>query len=185
MRVASLIAIALVAAGCRRAHDIEMRGVPLRLDQEQRLADSPLTSATQSVNRYRSVLSRFGAVDLRYDARSGRLQLRFDDEGAPADRVTYEQIDARFVLPLLPYPHGRTLSRFDALNLMLAEYSRNGVELLAAGAQLGVRLCDDAGRCSTTTRSTASKPARCCPTRARGPNAWRWSTTACFPGCGS
>jgi hypothetical protein len=33
------------------------------------------------------------------------------------------------VTPLLPYAHGRTLSPFDKLNLMLAEYSRNGVEL--------------------------------------------------------
>ncbi|MCU1280252.1 MAG: hypothetical protein JWM53_3798 [bacterium] len=129
MRVASLVAIALVAVGCRRAHDVEMRAVPLALDQEERLADQPLSSTTQSVNRYRSVLSRFDAVDLRYDARSGRLGLRFDDKGKPSDLVAYQAIDARFVVPLLPYAHERALSPFDKLNLMLAEYSRNGVEL--------------------------------------------------------
>jgi hypothetical protein len=129
MREASLVAIALVAVGCRRAHDVEMRAVPLALDQEERLADQPLSSSTQSVNRYRSVLSRFDAVDLRYVARSGELTLRFDEHKTPSDLVAYEAIDARFVVPLLPYDHGRALSPFDKLNLMLAEYSRNGVEL--------------------------------------------------------
>jgi hypothetical protein len=131
--LAALVAACAVAgaglAGCRGRHAVAMRGVPLALDREERLADQPLSSSTQSVNRYRSVLSRFDAVDLTYDARSGRLSLRFDDKGAPSALVGYENIDARFVVPLLPYPHGRTLSKFDELNLMLAEYSRNGVEL--------------------------------------------------------
>lgn len=131
MRVASLAAIALIvgAAGCRRSHDVELRGVKLALDQEERLADQPLSSSTQSVNRYRSVLSRFDAIDLLYDGRNQRLRVRFAGKGAPSELVGYENIDARFVVPLLPYAHGRTLSPFDQLNLMLAEYSRNGVEL--------------------------------------------------------
>ncbi len=131
MRVAPLAAIALIvaAAGCRRARDVELRGVALAPDQEERLADQPLSSSTQSVNRYRSVLSRFDAIDLLYDAQKGRLRVRFDEKGAPSDLVAYENIDGRFVTPLLPYAHGRALSPFDKLNLMLAEYSRNGVEL--------------------------------------------------------
>ena len=138
MRVASLAAIALMAgalavvgggAGCRRARDVAMRGVKLAPDQEERLADQPLSSSTQSVNRYRSVLSRFDTIDLLYDAQKGRLRVRFDDKGAPSDLVSYENVDARFVVPLLPYAHGRALTPFDKLNLMLAEYSRNGIEL--------------------------------------------------------
>src|SRR6185369_13838919 len=134
MRVASLRAIALVAlgfagAGCRRAHDVEIKGVALKLDQEEKLADQPLSSSTQSVNRYRSVLSRFDHVDLLYDARNQRLRVRFDDKGAPSDLLGYDNVDARFVVPLLPYPHKRTLSPFDKLNLMLAEYSHNNVDL--------------------------------------------------------
>src|SRR4051794_23268407 len=76
MRVASLRAAALAAAtvavaglfaaGCRRAHDVELTRLPLALDQEEKLADQPLSASTQSVNRYRSVLSRFDAVDLLY-----------------------------------------------------------------------------------------------------------------------
>ena len=131
MRVASLAAIAVIIGGasCRRSHDVELRGVKLVPDQEERLADQPLSSATQSVNRYRSVLSRFDAIDLLYDARNHRLRVRFDEKGAPSDLVAYENIDARFVIPLLPYAHGRALTPFDKLNLMLSEYSRNGIEL--------------------------------------------------------
>ncbi len=134
MRVASpaarvLVVAALAVVGCRRGHDVEMRGVKLALDQEERLADQPLSGSTQSVNRYRSVLSRFDAVDLAYDARTNRLRVRFDEHGRASDALRYEDVDARFVVPLLPYAHGRTLTPFDKLNLMLAEYSRNGVEL--------------------------------------------------------
>src|SRR3954464_5800670 len=77
MRVALLALLALVGcgAGCHRAHDLEMRAVPLEADQEERLADQPLSASTQAVNRYRSVLSRFDAVDFLYDARNQRLRL--------------------------------------------------------------------------------------------------------------
>jgi hypothetical protein len=128
MKVAPLCAVALLAFACGRGHDVEMRGVKLALDQEERLADQPLSASTQSVNRYRSLLSRFDAVDLRYDAARGRIGVRFDGK-QPNGEVEYRNIDARFVVPLLPYAHGRALSPFDKLNLMLAEYSRNGIEM--------------------------------------------------------
>jgi hypothetical protein len=54
--------------------------------------------------------------------------VRFDGK-EPDGEVEYRNIDARFVVPLLPYAHGRALSPFDKLNLMLAEYSRNGIEM--------------------------------------------------------
>lgn len=129
MKVAPLAAIALLAFACGRRHDVEMRGVRLALDREERLADQPLSASTQSVNRYRSVLSRFDAVELAYDGARGRLAVRFDENGRPSDQLAYRNVDARFVVPLLPYAHDRRLSPFDKLNLMLAEYSRNGVEL--------------------------------------------------------
>lgn len=127
MRVAPLAAFALVA--CARGHDVDMRGVPLALDREERLADQPLSASTQSVNRYRSVLSRFDAVDLHFDARARRLDVRFDEKGRAGELLAYRNVDGRFVTPLLPYAHGRTLTPFDRLNLMLAEYSRNGIEM--------------------------------------------------------
>lgn len=136
MRVAPLGALVAALAvagaplgGCRRERHVRMQRVALALDLEQRLADQPLSSSTQSVNRYRSALQRFDAVDVDFDARTERLSLRFDEKGAPTRLLTLDNVDARFVVPLLPYRHGRALSPFDALNLMLAEYSRTAVEL--------------------------------------------------------
>lgn len=121
--------VPLVVLGCGRG-EVAMRGVPLALDEEERLADhQPLSASTQSINRYHSVLSRFGAVDLRYAPAApggtggGRLRVGF------GEALAFENIDARFLVPLLAYPHGRTLAPFDRANLMLAEYSRNGIEL--------------------------------------------------------
>src|SRR5205085_5378254 len=73
MRVGSLAALVLLppfllGSACRRAHDVEMRAVALHADQEEKLADQPLSASTQSVNRYRSILSRFDAVDVAYEA---------------------------------------------------------------------------------------------------------------------
>ena len=127
MRVAPLLAIALLA--CGRGRDLDLPRVALAPDREERLADQPLSASTQSVNRYRSVLSRFDAVDLHYDGGKKRIDVAFDEKGSATDLVRYRNIDARFLIPLLPYAHRRQLSPFDRLNLMLAEYSRNGIEL--------------------------------------------------------
>jgi hypothetical protein len=124
------IAVAASAtAACGRAPDVTLARVPLALDREERVDGQPLTPSTQSVNRYRSVLSRFDAVDLRLDGRRRRLQVRFDERGQPSALAAIENLDADFVVPRLDYPHGRKPTPFDRANLMLAEYSRNGVEL--------------------------------------------------------
>ncbi len=113
--------------GCGRTPDVSIDKVPLQLDREERLADQPLSASTQSINRYRSVLARFDAADVHLDHE--RLRVTFREEGAPASTLSYENIDPHFVVPLLSYPHDAQLTPFDKLNLMLAEYSRNGVEL--------------------------------------------------------
>jgi hypothetical protein len=128
-RAVTTLVVAATVGGCGRAHDVEMRAVALHLDQEQRLADQPLSASTQSINRYRSLLSRFDAVDVAFDAGRRRLRVGFNEHGQPSGALSYENVDGRFVVPLLPYAHGRTLTPFDKANLMLAEYSRSGVEL--------------------------------------------------------
>ena len=128
----ALVALAVTFAfgpGCKRAASITIGPLPLALDREERLADQPLSSSTQSVNRYRSVLGRFDAIDLVLDGERERLRVGFREKGAPSSLLSFENIDPRFVVPLLAYEHGRALDAFDKLNLMLAEYSRNGVEL--------------------------------------------------------
>jgi len=118
------VALALVA--CTKP-SLETNGVALKLDQEHRLADQPLSASTQSVNRYRSVLSKFDAVDLVLDGHD-RLRVRFREHGKAAES-SFENVDARFLFPTLDYAHEKKLRDFDRVNLMLAEYSRNGVEL--------------------------------------------------------
>src|SRR5262245_61427393 len=122
MKVASLVVSVLLFAGACHGRDVQMRGVALALDQEERLADQPLSAATQSVNRYRSMLSRFSTIDLAYKPARDRLSVQFAGGGGAV--VRYENVDAHFVVPLIAYEHGRTLTPFDRLNLMLAEYSR-------------------------------------------------------------
>jgi hypothetical protein len=119
--------VLLALAGCKKP-DLVAGAVPLKLDQEQRLKDQPLSASTQSVNRYRSVIKEFDTVDVKLDGH-GRLGVSFREKGAPSDKLAFENIDARFLFPLLDYPHGKQLTPFDKANLMLAEYSRNGVEL--------------------------------------------------------
>jgi hypothetical protein len=124
-------ALLFLLEGCRRSPDLTLARVPLALDREERLADQPLSASTQSVNRYRSVLSRFDAVDVQatLDRGGRRLRVRFDEQGRPSPLVSYENVDLDFLVPRLDYPHARRLEAFDRVNLMLAEYSRNGVEL--------------------------------------------------------
>jgi hypothetical protein len=125
----AVLPVIVMLAGCGRAKDVSIEKVPLALDREERLADQPLSASTQSINRYRSVLSRFDAVDVTLDGRSDRLRVGFREKGAPTEALRFENVDPHFVVPLLDYPHDRKLSPFDRQNLMLAEYSRNGVEL--------------------------------------------------------
>jgi hypothetical protein len=103
--------------------DANIAGVPMALDREEMNAGQPLSASTQSVNRYHSVLQKLGSADLTLDGKRERLRVKL------ADGLSFENVDPRFVVPLLDYPHERKLSAFDKLNLMLAEYSRNGVEL--------------------------------------------------------
>lgn len=103
-------------------------GIPLALDQERALTpNSVLTSSTQSVNRYSSVLRKLNKTDvqLRDD---GRLDVRVYAKDGPGE-LKLEGIDVHYLVPLLPYPHRRKMDAFDKANLMLAEYSRNGIEL--------------------------------------------------------
>ena len=66
-------------------------------------------------------------VDVDFEAEKNVLlmTLRSDDQ----KNLKIRNIDARFIIPLLPYPHSESLDAFDKANLMLAEYARNGIQL--------------------------------------------------------
>lgn len=97
------------------------------LDREERLADgAALTPSTQSINRYASVLRGFSnPVDITVDA--GRMKLMLSHPETDA-KVVLNNIDLRFITPMLPYSVSEP-DDFDLANLMLAEYSRNGVSM--------------------------------------------------------
>jgi len=131
----TLVCLLALIAACSGARDLSMRDVALQPDREEKLDGQPLSAATQSVNRYRSLLGARDRIDLTVDGRG--LRLRAELKCAAGKRcdgaVALENIDAHMLVPLLPYDHGRTLDAFDKLVLMLAEYSRNGVELAVGG----------------------------------------------------
>ena len=106
------------------------QGIAVALDREQRAGERLLNPSTQSVNRRHSVLRELDRVDVELDLEALELSLRMREAGGAEGReVIADGIDARFLVPLLPYPRAGRLDAFDRFNLMLAEYARNGVSL--------------------------------------------------------
>jgi len=118
-----------LTSGFSSPDSLSVADVAVTLDREEKQADgSVLTSSTQSLNRYFSVLRQHAKADVAYDSETNRLSLGLkDDKGSVA--VTLKNIDAGFMVPLLPYPHNQELDELDEAVLMLAEYSRNGINL--------------------------------------------------------
>jgi hypothetical protein len=137
MRPVALVATVVLAACSGRA-ELAARDIPLTPDREEKIDGQPLSPSTQSVNRYKSLLGLRDRIDVTVDTRALRLraELRCSDavkQKCGDGNVSLENIDAHFLVPALPYEHGRTIDGFDKLVLMLAEYSRSGVELAIGG----------------------------------------------------
>ncbi len=116
-------------AAQEKKEEIRIPPVELRLDCEEKTKDgSPLVPRTQSLNRYFSVLREYQAIEGRYASQEGDLLLNLSSTSR-ADRIDFKNIDARFLVPLLPYPHKKILDAFDKAMIMLAEYSRNGISM--------------------------------------------------------
>lgn len=99
----------------------------LAFEQEQKIGENKvLTSSTQSLNRYHSSLRGFSNTKLSYDADRRTINLNFEKE---EQKLSLNNIDARFLLPLLPYDHSAVIDDFDKANLTLAEFARNGISL--------------------------------------------------------
>lgn len=106
--------------------------VTMKLDQEERLNDSPLSGSTQSVNRFYSKLRELDKVTPVFNPDTKKLEVKLttSTEQAQGEKsIFFREIESRFLTPLLPYPREEKLSEFDSFNLMLAEYARNGVSL--------------------------------------------------------
>ena len=117
---------ALLGYGCQVSRPTaEHRDIPIKLDQEEKKANGGvLNPSTQSVNRYHSRLRELKSIDAKL--MEGGLVLRLH---APGGEVMVENLNPAFIAPLLPYPHAPEPDAFDRVNLMLAEYARNGVSV--------------------------------------------------------
>ncbi len=105
-------------------------GIALHLDEEQTTpGGQAVNPSTQSLNRYASNLRqlyRLLNIELSEDGRQVSFVLGTEKSG---ERLSATAIEAKYLVPLLPYATSDGLDAFDRANLMLAEYARNGLDL--------------------------------------------------------
>jgi hypothetical protein len=122
----SVIAGTLVGMG----RDVKEVGpLEARPSLEHRKADGSLyTPSTQSLLRTHSRLESVNEVTVHLEdgVEKATVHLRADDEGRLLD---FHNIPIRQLVPRLHYQPANPPDRMDALALMLAEYSRNGISV--------------------------------------------------------
>ncbi len=97
----------------------------IALDKEHRIAeDKVINSSTQSLNRYASNMRKLSDVTIREDGES-RISVTLENK-KEQQRLELNNIDLNYIVPQLPYPRA-TYDKFDIANIVLAEYSRNGI----------------------------------------------------------
>jgi len=96
------------------------------LDQEIKISENKvINSSTQSINRYSSNLRAFNSVKFSHDQLNKKLDFAFEDS-ENGKFLQINNIDIEFICPQLPYSEIKQ-DKFDIANLILAEYSRNGI----------------------------------------------------------
>ena len=114
-----LLSLFLIACGDHS----EIGNVPIQPDQEDRNADgSFFTPSTQSFVRGHHWLDSVESVSVRAEDGLGSFRLQAGD-----DFVSVEGLELSQLVPRLHYSPNTPPDSFDALNLLLAEYSRNGL----------------------------------------------------------
>ncbi|MDX1546006.1 MAG: hypothetical protein R3247_03410 [Rhodothermales bacterium] len=115
---------AVLLAGCGSSEEIGP--VPVRSTQEHRVDGSLYTPTTQSLLRTHSWLEAVEAVSFR-TGRRDRATVTFH---APGEHMlAVHNLPMRHLVPRLHYRPAAEPDAFDALNLMLAEFSRNSVSV--------------------------------------------------------
>ncbi len=100
----------------------------INIDQEDLVAGEALNPSTQSINRYSSSARDLSLVEVEFVKGKNLLSLTLTNEDDD-HQIYAKNLDIRYLVPLLPYEHDEEPDDFDLANLMLAEYSRNGVSL--------------------------------------------------------
>ncbi len=131
MKLLKVLVILFIISSLLLACDAEKQSfsiaAELKFEQEEKQENNKvLTSSTQSLNRYHSSLREFSTANLNFDANSNSINVKLEKGGK---KLVLDKIDARFLLPLLPYKHDSQIDDFDKANLTLAEFARNGISL--------------------------------------------------------
>lgn len=122
-----LVAAVCSLLSCDHKKVIENKSLPVKLDQEIKENSKAINSSTQSLNRYSSSLRSLQTAYVSLDQEKHTLSLSLEDE-EKSKTLRIEHIDLSYLVPLLPYKQ-ITGNRFDIANLVLAEYSRNGISI--------------------------------------------------------
>jgi len=95
------------------------------LDQEIKLSENKVVnSSTQSINRYSSTMRDLETAVFEHYFKEKKLDFSFT--GKNGNSLDIKNIDIEFICPQLPYKDIQQ-DKFDIANLILAEYSRNGI----------------------------------------------------------
>ena len=98
------------------------------LDQEIKIAENKvINSSTQSINRYSSNLRELNSVKFIHDQQKRKLNFSLQNSEI-GKSLDINNIDIEFICPQLPYTE-ILQDKFDIANLILAEYSRNGINI--------------------------------------------------------
>lgn len=131
--IAGVVALGAVGIGTAVAlskRDVEIGSLPLRPTQENRTEDNRLyTPSTQSLLREHSWLEKVEKINLHLDG-GEKLEAHISVDGeSKSKKLSVHNLPAEFLVPRLHYHPASPPDEFDSFNLMLAEYSRNGVSV--------------------------------------------------------
>ena len=129
IKVVAAILAGVVVIAWLRSGSVAARGVAqLHPDQEDVDPDGALyTPSTQSFTRGHHFLDRMDRVEIHSDAEGlARLELR-DPEGEHSFAIVNVPLDQ--LVPRLHYRAASPPDAFDAFNLRMAEYARNGLSV--------------------------------------------------------
>ena len=118
--------ILLLFCQCNLDAEIYSTSTKIKLDQEHKLNNKAINSSTQSINRYSSNLRKLTTAN--FDFNKDEMLLNVSLKNEEDDFIALKNVDVGFVVPLLPY-EGRDDPKFDIANIILAEYSRNGISI--------------------------------------------------------
>lgn len=134
--VATVAAVCAAGSLALSKRDTPIGTLTVKPSQENLTKDKRLyTPSTQSLLRQHSWLEQVDEIDLSLDSNHKlKAQLKVDAVAtkfgkAGRKELAIHNLPSEFLVPRLHYPPASPADEFDALNLMLAEYSRNGVSV--------------------------------------------------------